>query len=129
MPRCFAQSSQKGVPFFGSKCQPTTSRTQASSRSRAASLRVASFFGGVGALAVVVGKSSPRSVTTASVGGDAVEVLAAAQVDLAVDERRRRVEAVVEPVRGQELQLRAGREHGDRPFAARDVDASGGADG
>jgi len=60
---------------------------------------------------------------------DAIEVFSPAEVEFVADHDRGSVEAVVELVEGQQLELRAARDDGDAAFAPGDVYASGGAHG
>src|SRR5439155_19108841 len=60
---------------------------------------------------------------------DAVEILVPAQEDLVVDERRRRVEAVVQLVLGEHLERRAVADDERDAFAPGDVGAALRADG
>jgi hypothetical protein len=60
---------------------------------------------------------------------DAIEVFSTAEVEFVADHDWGSVEAVVELVKGQQLELRAARDDGDAAFAPGDVYASGGAYG
>lgn len=81
-------------------------------------------------LALDLAKVARRLATSALlVLRDAIEVFSTAEVEFVADHGWGSVEAVVELVEGQQLELRAARDDGDAAIAPGDVYASGGAYG